>query len=222
MPSPTHGMAEHTAQCVSVFLYCPSERSERGERVFHTVVWRCCPRPPPRPKVLILVGWLRFMGKFQPISISKSTALATLASETGLVTSLTTDAASEGYWTVSTDLNISWDNPTAGEGSIAVYLAHNDWSLAEIEEYIELATGFDRGDKKAQEIQSRGRSIRKVGSLTAEQNNLNDGKPTRTKFRQYIDEGNTLQLCFYNEGPSALTTGSEISVSGVMFGNWAN
>ncbi len=162
------------------------------------------------------------MGKFQPISISKSTALATLASETGLLTSLTTDAASEGYWCVSTDLNLSWDSPTAGDGSIDVYLADNDWSLAEIEEYIELATGFDRGDKKAQEIQARGRSIRKVGSLTPEDNNLNDGNVTRTKFRIYIAEGSTLALCMYNAGAAALTTGSEISVSGVMYGSWAN
>ncbi len=178
-----------------------------------------------RPRGANSLSWLvdmPFMGKFQPISISKSTALATLASETGLLTSLTTDPASEGYFTVSTDLNVSWDNPTAGEGAIDVWIADNDWTLAEIEEYVELATGFDRGDMKAQEIQRRGRSIRKVGSLTPEDNNLADGNVTRTKFRHYIAEGSTLQLMYYNAGPSALTTGSEISISGKMYGSWAN
>ncbi len=162
------------------------------------------------------------MGKFQPISVSKSTALVTLASETGLLTSLTTDAASEGYFTVSTDLNLTWFNPTANEGPIDVWIADNDWTLVEIEEYIELATGFDRGDMRAQEIQRRGRSIRKIGSLTVVENNLNDGELTRTKFRHYIAEGSTLQLCYYNAGPSPLTTGSEITVSGKMYGSWAN
>ncbi len=162
------------------------------------------------------------MGKFQPISISKSTPLATLASETGLLTSLTTDAASEGYFTVSTDLNVSWDKATQGEGAIDVWILDNDWTLVEAEEYVELATGFDRGDMRAQEIQRRGRSIRKVGSLTFEDNNLNDGNMTRTKFRHYIAEGSTLALLYYNAGAAALTTGSEISISGKMYGSWAN
>ncbi len=162
------------------------------------------------------------MGKFQPISVSKSTLLATLASETGLLTSLTTDAASEGYFTVSTDLNVSWDNPTAGEGAIDVWILDNDWTLVEAEEYVELATGFDRGDMRAQEIQRRGRSIRKVGSLTPAEPNLNDGNMTRTKFRHYIAEGSTLALLYYNAGAAALTTGSEISISGKMYGSWAN
>ncbi len=196
----------------------PSEHGERGERA-------CIPEPARHSTGENLKYWLVVeisMGKFQPISISKSTPLLTLASETGLLTSLTTDAASEGYWCVSTDLNLSWDSPTTGEGSIDVYLADNDWSLTEIEEYIELATGFDRGNKKSQEIQARGRTIRKVGSLTPEDNNLNDGNVTRTKFRIYLAEGSTLALCFYNAGAAALTTGSEISVSGRMYGNWAN
>ncbi len=162
------------------------------------------------------------MGKFQAITVSKSFALSTLASETGILTALTTDAASEGYWAVSSDLNFSWDNATVGDGAIDIYLADNDWSLAEVEEYIEITTGFDRGDKKAQEVQARGRSIRKVGSLTPEVNNLNDGKPTRTKFRVYIAEGSTLSMVAYNAGPAALADLSEISWSGQLYGNWAN
>ncbi len=162
------------------------------------------------------------MGKFQPISVSKSFALLTLASETGILTSLTTDPASEGYYAVSTDLNVSWDSPTAGEGAIDIWITNNDWSLVEVEEYVEATTGFDRGDMRAQEIQRRGRSIRKIGSLTPEANNLNDGNMTRTKFRQYIAEGSTLQLMLYNAGPAPLTTGSEISISGKLYGSWAN
>ncbi len=161
------------------------------------------------------------MGKFQPIKLSASQPLATLASETGLLGTITTDAASEGYWTVSLDLNCSWDNATVGDGAIDLYLCHSDWTLAEVEEFIEITTGFDRGDKKGQEVQARGRSIRKVGSLTPEVNNLNDGKQTRIKFKIFIPEGNTLNWCFYNAGPAALTTGSEISWSGRMYGSWA-
>ncbi len=161
------------------------------------------------------------MGKFQPIQINKTLALGTLAQATGVLTSLTTDAASEGYWCVSMDLTAAWSAATAGEGAIEVYLADNDWSLAEVEEYIELATGFDRGDKKAQEIQARGRTIRYVGAVTPEDNSLNDGKPTRVKFRIYIAEGSTLALCFYNLG-AALTTGFSMDIAGTMYGNWAN
>ncbi len=162
------------------------------------------------------------MGKFQPISVSKSTPLSTLASETGLLTSLTTDAASEGYFTVSTDLNVSWDNATDGDGAIDVWICDNDWTLVEVEEYVEASTGFDRGDMRSQEIQRRGRSIRKVGSLTPEDNNLNDGNLTRTKFRHYIAEGSTLAMFYYNAGPAALADASEISISGKMYGSWAN
>jgi len=162
------------------------------------------------------------MGKFQPIKLSAQQALATLASETGLLGTITSDLASEGYWCVSLDLNISWDNAAVGDGAIDIYLANSDWTLAEVEEFIEITTGFQRGDKKGQEIQSRGRSIRKVGSLTPEVNNLNDGKATRIKFKQYIAEGDTLNFCFYNNAPAALTTGSTISWSGQMYGSWAN
>ncbi len=161
------------------------------------------------------------MGRFQPIQLSAQQAMATLASKTGLLGTITSDLASEGYWCVSLDLNVSWDGAAAGEGSMDLYLAHSDWTLVEVEEFIEITTGFDRGDKKGQEVQARGRSIRKVGSLTPEENNLNDGKPTRVKFKIFIPAGNTLNWVFYNNGNALLTTGSFMSWHGKMYGSWA-
>ncbi len=104
---------------------------------------------------------------------------------------------------------------TDDEGPIIVGVAHGDYTDAEIEEYLENAGSWTRGDMLAQEIAKR--KIRSVGSFAATGTGdqvLNDGKPIKTRLGFMLQEGQTIKVWAWNKSGAALTTGAQVFLEG--------
>ncbi len=143
------------------------------------------------------------------IDISK--ALGTLATKTAIVdTSL--DLVVNATWVSSVKATYSMSNwtPTAAAGPIELFWAHGDYTLAEIEEWIENAGSWNEGDLIARE-QSR-RKIRRIGTLptdnalAAENTEMADGRLVTTKIGFALNEGEQLVLVAYNNGGASVAT----------------
>lgn len=108
--------------------------------------------------------------------------------------------------------------PTANAGPLIQGVAHSDYSDAEIEEWIELSTGWDVGDRVSREISSR--LIRRIGTFPApvtagDDTVLADGRPIKTKLNWMLETGQNLKFWTYNTGSAALaTTDPNVSVAG--------
>ncbi len=149
------------------------------------------------------------MGRYIKGNIDEDFALGTLAAQTGIVEASPT--VGERTLISSVDVVYSLAGMTAGDniGPIEVGLAHSDYSLAEIEEFLELTSGWNEGDLVSREISNR--KVRRIGvfdtpasaSLDA---TLNDGKPIKTKLNWILNAGQGLQFFCYNTGGSPLAT----------------
>ncbi len=114
-----------------------------------------------------------------------------------------------------TSIDWSWaiDDMTAGEGPVMVGVAHSDYTASEVEEAIEAGGAYDIGDKVAGEQANR--LVRIIGTLSAEEPRLNDGRPIKTRFNWLIGIGKTLNVFIWNaDGSGPLTTGSTLEVAG--------
>ncbi len=153
----------------------------------------------------------RRMGKYIRGNIDEGTSLsATLAALTG-VTEQFDDVVNERTLVSSVVAVYSLGNatPVAAAGPIMVGVAHGDYSLAEIEEWIETTGSWNETDLIEQEV--AGRKIRRVGVFAApraveDEVTLNDGKPIKTKLNWILTQGQTLQLWAYNTGTAAMST----------------
>ncbi len=156
------------------------------------------------------------MGKFRKYlrgEISEDNLLTTLAAKTG-VKNAVTDVVTEPAWLSS--VKASWalknNTVTAGAGPILVGIAHVDYTLAEIEEWLENAQSWSVHDLRQQEIARR--KIRKVGIFPnldeLGSQVLNDGKPIRTKCGWMINTGDTIAIWAYNTGTTAIATSAPI------------
>ncbi len=126
----------------------------------------------------------------------------------------------ENFFCYSLDGSWSKQDNTVGEGPIRVGLADPDLTDAEVEEHLEVSAVApeDRIDRERS-----GRWVRKVGSFSGElvDDNLNDGVVIRTKVRRLIHEGQSpLRFWAWNESGAALTTGTNIRLSGNLYGRW--
>ncbi len=98
----------------------------------------------------------------------------------------------------------------ADSGPIMVGVAHNDYTAAEIEAFIENAASWNEGDLIGQEIGKRkirivgifrGPATDGTGSMT-----LNEGRPIKTKCNFMLLQGQSVDLWAYNLGSAALAT----------------
>ncbi len=112
----------------------------------------------------------------------------------------------------SVDATYVLDGLTAGEGPIEIYLADADYTDSEIEEAIEAAAAYDIGNLVAQE-QAR-RKVRHIGTVSAEEPRLNDGRSVKTKLNWSIAIGNSIEVAAYNASAGTLTTGAVLTVTG--------
>ena len=103
---------------------------------------------------------------------------------------------------------------TVGEGPIIVGLANEDYSAAEIEEWLENNTGWSAKDMIGQERLKR--QCRQVGTFSGRLANesLNDGKAITTKLGFTIGAVGAMCFWMYNTASGALTTGAELFVEG--------
>ncbi len=104
--------------------------------------------------------------------------------------------------------------PVAGAGPVILFLAHSDYTLAEIEAFIEATGSWNAADLVTKEISQR--RIREVGtfdqmpvSATGVQT-INDGKSVRTRLNWMLFEGQTVNLLAYNAGTAAFATTTAI------------
>ncbi len=152
------------------------------------------------------------------INVSESLPLSTLASNTVLASN--SDAFGREAFVVSTDLYWSIRGLTATEGPIVVGVAHNDYSVAEIQEALSVTGMEDPGDQIAKE-QGR-RLVRRSGQFSGVAANeaLNDGKLIRTRLRFMVQELFGLSFFAWNISGATLTTGATIEIHGKVFLRW--
>ncbi len=152
--------------------------------------------------------------------IDLSIDLGTLASNTGLKTPVG-DTVVENTWCTSILATYSIGNvtPAAGVGPILMLLCHSDYTLVEVEEWIEATNSWNVGDLVAQEVAKR--KIRRIGYLgelavqASELVTMNDGMPVRTKCGWMLNSAAGLAFVSYNMGSAAFTTTDpDIEISG--------
>ena len=154
----------------------------------------------------------RRMGRYLKGRVDEEVPLGTLVTKTAVVASFdevvddaTLVSSIVGKWAI--------EGLTAGEGPIEVGVAHGDYTLAEIEEYLENTGSWNESDK----VQSREvarRLVRSVGILSSDEDMINDGKPVKTKLNWLLNEGQTLDLWAYNISTGQLTTGAIVHLTG--------
>ncbi len=109
--------------------------------------------------------------------------------------------------------------PATTVGPIAVGIAHSDYTATEIEEFLENAGGWTRGNLIATREVGR-RLIRTVGVFeipddAADAVVLNDGLKITTKLGWTLITGQTIAFWAYNQGEAALaTTSPDVHVQG--------
>ncbi len=98
---------------------------------------------------------------FRAVRFDFNLALGTLASGTFIAEDILGQPSQE-FWAISADLTLVIEGVTPGEGPFFVCLAHDDYTVAELDEWYE-ATNQLTGDKIEQE-QGR-RAVRDIGIL---------------------------------------------------------
>lgn len=139
--------------------------------------------------------------------------LSTLAAKT-VVGANATGVLEEKAWLSSVKALYSLNDFTqiVDVGPIMIGLAHNSYSDAEIEAWVENEAGsWAAGSEVAQEIAKRkirqiGIFMVPVGATTGDIVTLNDGRPIRTKCGWMLQTGDTVKLWVYNTGLAAVAT----------------
>ncbi len=159
------------------------------------------------------------MGRYIRGNIDLDFALGTLAAQTGLRTALAATVAERTLISsVVAQYSMSGYTVLDNVGPITVGFSHSDYSLVEIEQWIEQTTGaWSEADLVAREISNR--KIRKIGTFDPVVGlatmTLNDGKPIRTKLNWILNAGQTLAFWAYNQGAVAVgTTDPDVHMSG--------
>ncbi len=160
------------------------------------------------------------MRRYMKGLISQDLALSTLATETATTFNTgTTDTNVKVTSVVCTYAAQGLDTSAgSGQGPLAVGWAHGDYSSNEIEAWFQASGTWQEGDLVVREIRSR--LIRTVGTFTVVDagsdsgQQLNDGKPIKTKLNWFIEDGESLQGFVYNYGSGNLVTGIEVYFEG--------
>ncbi len=159
------------------------------------------------------------MKGYQKLPFTESAAVGAVATGTVSATNLT-DSVNARTRVSSVKATYAIRDFTAGEGPITFGWAHSDYSNTEIEEALEAANSWDRGDKVAREQANR--LVRIVGGFEIEddlEEKFAEGRMVTTKLNWTLEEGDTLKSWVYAKG-GALTTGGILSIQGHANG-WA-
>ncbi len=173
--------------------------------------------------ILILIGAAkrrrRSRGRFVALPFNTQQALGTLADETVVSADLTTNLA-EDFYAISVDIVATVADGSAGDGPIEIGVAHDDYTAAEIKEFIDV--NLTDPDNKIDQERSR-RLIRRLGSiveLTNAPQVPRSGDPKRIPLRFILGDGHTLSAWVMNHTGSAMTTGAVVTFSGTIYGRW--
>ncbi len=161
----------------------------------------------------------RSMGRYIKGNIDENLPLLTLAADTA-VEQIFTQIVNER--TLISSIDCLWTlagmTPVAGDGPIMCGVAHSDYSLAEIEEFLESGGTWNEGNLVSQEVGNR--KVRRVGTFdvpgaAGESVTLNDGKRIKTKLNWILLQSQSLRVWAYNLGTGALTTGALLDLQGI-------
>ena len=162
----------------------------------------------------------RSMGRYIRGNVDQQVDAASLAATdvvgaafVGVVDGRTLATSAVLTWTIQ-----NWTDQN-GSGPLICGLAHNSYTDAEIEEWIESTGQWNIGSLVAQEINKR--KIRQVGAFASPDAPsdllvLNDGKAIKTKLNWMLEEGQTLRMWVFNSGTLAVAgaTDPRIRVTG--------
>ncbi len=152
----------------------------------------------------------RAMGRYVKGNLDMDIALGTLASKTAILDLTDTVIDRTLVSSVVATYTLSGVSIGADIGPVEVGVAHGDYTLAEVEAYLELATSWNEIDMIDKEIQSR--KIRRIGVFDSPQGGaggaytLNDGKAIKTKLNWILTNGQGLNFWCYNLGTAAFST----------------
>ncbi len=155
------------------------------------------------------------------IPIHPDSTLGTLANVTGVISGLIGSNFTHDIRITSVRATWSLDNFTPGEGPISFGYCHGDYSLAEVEEWLEQAQPLGPNSLIEREVAKR--LIRRVGTFSGvgASEVFNDGRPVKTKLNWLIADGQTIRHWVYSHGGTAnLTTGAVVRQLGVINGFW--
>ncbi len=140
-------------------------------------------------------------------NIDEDQSYAGLTNNTAVLGVLS-DTVNERSFLLSTECTYSIKDSTVDQGPIDLYWAHSDYTLAEVEEYIENTQGWSEGDMVQQEIARR--KIRQIGSFNGQLEGevMNDGRVLKTKIAFIVNSGQGLNLVIYNNSNATLTAGT--------------
>ncbi len=147
-------------------------------------------------------------------------ALSTLAAQT-LTSQQNGDTLTEKAFMTSAVMTwaLSGFTPVVNDGPVTVGIAYSDYTDAEIEEWYEQSGSWEQASLVGQEIGRR--QIKVVGTFRIPPNTttdtvivLNHGNVVKTRVKWQLFSGQTISVWAYNEGSSALTTGSVINNQG--------
>ncbi len=159
--------------------------------------------------LLLLAKHGRSFANYIAGNIQLDVVLTTLAAATGVLASTDTVDDTTRVSSIRNSYSLEDFTDGAGIGPITVGVAHSDYSLAEVEAYIKLSTGWSQADMVSREIS--GRRIRKIGTFETKADGtvvsvLNDGKPIKTKLNWLLSEGQGLNFYGFNTGSNAVAT----------------
>ncbi len=153
----------------------------------------------------------------QPVKFETAIALSTLANDTVITAAALTLA--QDFDIISTDMTITIDGLTEGEGPIDVGLADSVYSVAEIREWINAEPTREYGVAMEQSK----RRCRVYGTFSGDDSGetLNDGLKIRRKMFIRGISGNPIADVWANNNSGAtLTTGAVVSFQGTHWGRW--
>ncbi len=158
------------------------------------------------------------MGRYIRGNIDLDIELGTLAAKTAVLGASDTVIDRTLISSLVATYSISNLTAAADDGPIEVGVAHSDYTLVEIEEFLELTTSWKETDMLDREILSR--KIRRIGvfdnpSVAGGAYTLNDGKAVKTKLNWIVTNGQGVNYWVYNRGTSALaSTDPNVNISG--------
>ncbi len=149
------------------------------------------------------------------VRITPELALSTLASDTAVVTDVTSNSTAT-YRVISVSATWGLSGGTVNEGPLTVGFCHSDYTVTEIKECLEAQSSISPGQKIEREQANR--LVRIVGVLTEAQPTLNDGKPIKTRLNWLMAaSSDNLSMFVYNEDTAALTTGGVVHCQGSLY-----
>ncbi len=157
---------------------------------------------------------------FVAMPVAGSVLPSTLTSGTVIKSPLIENLA-EDFFAISADLTWTIRDGTVNEGPLQIGLAHGDYTVAEIKEWLDVDLS-NPANLIARE--QGGRKCRRTGffqqGLGAAGEVLNDGKMIRTRLKFLMNDGVSLDFWVHNQSGASLSGGATVIVSGTVYGRW--